>query len=414
MMRKLTTSIALLSLAVSLSVHSANFSARNAGQGFTSITHDFTSALSNPALLTKFDADDDAYFSLNLGVMAADEHDVIDLGEGVSDKIDVLDAQIDDIANQTPGTIDAYKASLKQSVDSIVADLEAIDNKPVLIREGVELLAIIPNNYLSFGLFVNQYGRLGVTVDYDANDEQVLNDAIDNETDLDLDNLNSRGIGLGYSVAEVGMMAGYQAITSDNYDLSLGAKIKFQRLDVFFTDPSIADFDDDEFDLSDDENRVDSDAINFDLGLAVNWGETKAWHFALVVNDISEQEVTMARPDGDITFKLKMTSTAGLSYQGDWYRLSAEVDLTDRSSLFDPSSLLQLEAPKYAAIGAEVNWGEHAQFRLGARTDLNDNEADIFTVGLGISPWDVVSLDIAAFAGDNDNVGVALQLGVKI
>ena len=54
------------------------------------------------------------------------------------------------------------------------------------------------------------------------------------------------------------------------------------------------------------------------------------------------------------------------------------------------------------------------QFRLGARTDLNDEEADLYTVGIGISPWDIIALDIAAFTGDNDNVGAALQLSVKI
>ncbi|HIB78362.1 MAG TPA: hypothetical protein EYO58_12325, partial [Flavobacteriales bacterium] len=69
---------------------------------------------------------------------------------------------------------------------------------------------------------------------------------------------------------------------------------------------------------------------------------------------------------------------------------------------------------KYASVGAEFQWAEHMQFRLGMRTDLNDNETDIYTFGIGISPWDIVSIDIAGFTGDNDTKGIALELGWKI
>jgi len=48
------------------------------------------------------------------------------------------------------------------------------------------------------------------------------------------------------------------------------------------------------------------------------------------------------------------------------------------------------------------------------RAYLNDNETDIYTLSIGISPWDIVSIDIAGFAGDNDTKGLALELGWKI
>jgi hypothetical protein len=103
-----------------------------------------------------------------------------------------------------------------------------------------------------------------------------------------------------------------------------------------------------------------------------------------------------------------MLATAGASYQAGLFTFSGEIDLTDRPSF------QQLEAPKYASIGVEVDLWQHAQLRTGVRTDLNNTESDIYTVGLGFSPWDVIAFDIAGFTGKNDNVGAALQISVKI
>ena len=65
-------------------------------------------------------------------------------------------------------------------------------------------------------------------------------------------------------------------------------------------------------------------------------------------------------------------------------------------------------------MGAEFHFYEHIQFRLGYRTDLNDVDGDIYTAGIGISPWQVFAIDIAAFTGDSDTIGAALQLNLKI
>ena len=43
-----------------------------------------------------------------------------------------------------------------------------------------------------------------------------------------------------------------------------------------------------------------------------------------------------------------------------------------------------------------------------------DIDGDIYTAGIGISPWQVFAIDIAAFTGDSDTIGAALQLNLKI
>jgi len=404
-MKKLSTGLTLLALSISLSINAESFTARNSGQGFTGITHDFTSSLSNPALLTKFDDDDDVYFSLNLGVLAADEFEVIDSGERIADSITALDEDIDNIINVPPEELLDYYTGLVTQVDNIVADLASIDNKPVLLREGFNVSIIIPNEMLSMGVFANQYGRFGGIADYVPTDEAVLDEAIISGN-LDTNDLLSEAIGVGYSVAEVGVMLGYELIEHVNYELSIGGKIKYQRLDLFYNAVKIANFDEDDFDPTDDEFLTDDNGMNFDFGMYVAFGENRQWQAALVINNLVGQEVTLV--EQDLTFSLDTSATIGLSYQIQSFTFSAELDLTDRASF------KQLEAPKYASIGAEVDLWQHVQLRAGVRTDLNDRESDIFTLGLGISPWDVVAIDIAGFTGDHDNIGGALQFSVKI
>jgi len=402
------TLLLLSVLAIALPSYSESFTAKRTGQGFTGLTQDFTSSLSNPALLTKFDNDDDVFFSLNLGIMASDKYDVIDTTEDISDNLDQLSDDINDTQFQnfqSASQAQAYYDNLNQQVDDIVADFESIDEKIVKVRNGLNFQVIIPNQHLSFGIFTNQYGRVGGTMDYNEADEKTLNDAV-LSGNLDLNDLESATLAVGYSIAEAGFMAAYPAIKHVNYDLSIGAKLKYQRIDLYYNRVLIADFDEDDFEISNDENITDESGTNVDLGLYVTWGNERQWHAALVTNNLMSQ--TVQHIEQDITFKLKNSTTLGFSYQNSWVSLATEIDLTDREQF------ASLQPSKYAGLGAEFRFYEHIQFRLGYRTDLNDVDDDIYTTGIGISPWDVFAIDIAAFTGDNDTIGAALQLSLKI
>ncbi|WP_019027229.1 conjugal transfer protein TraF [Colwellia piezophila] len=393
---------------IALPSYSESFTAKRTGQGFTGLTQDFTSSLSNPALLTRFDQEDDVFFSLNFGIMASDKYHVIDTAEDISNNLDKLSDDINgsQLQNfQSIGQVQTYYDDLNQQVDVIIADLEKIDEKVVKIRNGVNFQVLIPNQYVSIGFFTNQYGRVGGIVDYDEGDEKILNDAV-LSGNLDLDDLKSVTTAVGYSIAEAGIMAAYPAVKHANYDLSVGAKLKYQRVDLFYNRVKISEFDDDDFEITNDENITDESGANIDLGFYIAWGDERQWHAALVTNNLIKQ--TVHHVEQDITFTLKSSTSVGLSYQIDWLSLAAEVDLTDREHF------ASLEPSKYASVGAEFRFYEHIQFRLGYRTDLNDIDDDIYTAGIGISPWDVFAVDIAAFTGDNDTVGAALQLSLKI
>ena len=401
-------------MAMTLPSYGESFTAKRTGQGFTGLTQDFTSSLSNPALLTKFDNNDDVFFSLNVGIMASDKYDVADTAEDISDNLDKLADDINGIQLQNFQSSEQqqnYYNDLNEQVDVIITDFKKIDGKVVKIRNGLNFQILIPNQYISIGFFTNQYGRIGGTMDYSGGDEAILDQAVNDCTNmldcnLNLNNLESATTAVGYSIAEAGVMAAYPAVKHANYDLSIGAKLKYQRVDLYFNRVQISDFDDDDFEITDDENITDESGSNIDLGLYLAWGVERQWHAALVTNNLIKQ--TVHHVEQGITFTLKMTSSFGLSYQNDWLSLATEIDLTDREQF------ASLAPSKYAGAGAEFRFYKHIQFRLGYRTDLNDVDDDIYTAGIGISPWDVFAIDIAAFTGDNDTIGAALQLSLKI
>lgn len=395
-------------MAVAVPSYSESFTAKRTGQGFTGLTQDFTSSLSNPALLTKFRNDNDVFFSLNIGLMASDKYDVIDTAENISDNLDILADDINGMSLQiiqSPEQVKSYNDDLNQQVDNIIADFESIDGKIVKIRNGVNLQIIISNQLFSFGLFTNQYSRIGGVMDYSENDEKILNDAI-LSGDLDLKDLESATTAVGYSIAEAGFMAGYPVITHTNYDLSIGAKLKYQRIDLYYNRVQISDFDDDDFEITNDENITKKSGTNIDLGLYINWGEERQWHAALVTNNLIKQ--TVHHVEQNLIFTLENSTSFGLSYQNSWVSLATDIDLNDREQF------ASIEPSKYAGVGAEFRFYEHIQFRLGYRTDLNNVDGDIYTAGIGISPWEVFAVDIAAFTGDSDTIGAALQLSLKI
>lgn len=388
--------------------HGESFTAKRAGQGFTGLTQDFTSSLSNPALMTKYDDDDDVFFSINLGAMAADQYEVISTTEDISDDINSLIADINAIPNQsfqTIGQVRAYNDDLYDQADDIVDEFLSINNKVVNARNGLNLQILIPNQYFSVGFFTNQYGRAAGSMNFDEDDEQILYDGIESG-DLELDDLQSSVLGVGYSIAEAGIMAAYPVLQETSYDLSFGAKLKHQRIDLYYNNITMEDIDDDDFDGFDEQYITDESSANIDLGLYTSFGEQREWHASLVLNNLAGQSVTHA--DQNITFDLDPSAILGLSYQNSWVSVAAEFDLTDREYF------ASLEASKYAGLGVEFRLDEHVQFRLGYRADLNEVDDNIYTAGIGISPWDVLAIDIAAFTGDSETLGAALQLSVKI
>lgn len=86
------------------------------------------------------------------------------------------------------------------------------------------------------------------------------------------------------------------------------------------------------------------------------------------------------------------------------FTTALDVDLTPASGFISDSKR------QFAAIGAEFNAWKWAQLRAGYRQNLVSNDGSAFTAGLGISPFDVVHIDVAGMAGTDNNYGAVAQL----
>ncbi|EFB2293544.1 conjugal transfer protein TraF, partial [Escherichia coli] len=60
--------------------------------------------------------------------------------------------------------------------------------------------------------------------------------------------------------------------------------------------------------------------------------------------------------------------------------------------------------------GAEFNAWKWAQLRTGYRQNLVSNNGSAFTAGIGLSPFDVIHIDVAGLVGTDNNYGAIAQL----
>jgi hypothetical protein len=102
---------------------------------------------------------------------------------------------------------------------------------------------------------------------------------------------------------------------------------------------------------------------------------------------------------------LKPQARIGVSHSNSWSTVALDVDLTKNS----PTGFS--DSTQYVAIGGELSaWG-WAQIRAGYRMDMVNSDRSVYSLGLGLSPFRVVHLDLAV-AGNDNEIGASFQFGV--
>lgn len=86
------------------------------------------------------------------------------------------------------------------------------------------------------------------------------------------------------------------------------------------------------------------------------------------------------------------------------FTTALDVDLTPASGFTSDSKR------QFAAVGAEFNARKWAQLRTGYRQNLASNNGSAFTAGIGLSPFDVIHIDVAGLVGTDNNYGAIAQL----
>lgn len=320
----------------------------------------------NPALGTNFREND--RFGLlipAIGVTVRDTDESLQTIDDLQDSISSFEN------NPTP----SIEAELNRYMDELTG------NSPITVTAGVGIAVAIPLKQVSANIFTRGYVELIATSDIAS-----YTDAGISTTE---DRYNASTVSMAaFGYTEIGVSFAKEFVI-ENQRVSFGISPKFQELTTYSASSTIETFDLDDYDQS----EVSETAFNFDLG-AVWYHDS--YRVGLAIKDVLAQEVRFSQGNTGV-YELNPQATLGVAYAHEFFTLAADADLTSQERFTNVNDDTQ-----FIRFGVEGNaWG-WAQLRAGYEIDLEDTLDNAVTAGIGISPWDVVSLDLAGtYAGDN-------------
>jgi len=320
---------------------------------------------------------------INGGAFGADEDDLID---GLDDLVDKID-QLEDTTNLS-----------EQDADELIALLENVDEKSLGVNLGGSVVVAIPNSFLSAAVIARTGGNVNVLTDVSDEDYETIEAAKGGDFDPEAE-LTSSVLARGVLVTEVGIALARNFATNDNYQLLIGVTPKRVEVETIVYETTVSEYDEDDLDA--DDYTVTGESTGLDAGVTYIRGGLRA---GLSISNLKSEKFKSIADDE--TYELARRTTAALGYTGSWYKAEASLDLS-------PAEGFGQGETKMFRAGVEVSPFSWLQLRGGIQRDMEDTIPDAYTVGLGISPFDVINLDVAAFSGSDDAVGGAVQLGLR-
>ncbi len=381
--------IALAVLASGLTAAAPQFfDARNNAMGGTGVasSHYLMAGVTNPALLTRFDEGNHFGVRLpTLGVMLHDE-------TGLIDDIDALQDEIDDVQTK----LDANTATPGELLN-LWSNLNALGGRSLIANAGAGFTVAMPSKNFAWALVVNSYLDAQAFAIVDPNDQNQIISAV---VSGDLDALQSEGVVIGGAISEVGFAFAHQ-IDLGGPALAIGLTPKFQRVDTYNYSLNVSTFDEEDFD--DDVYRNDDTGFNLDFGAALLLSDTFTVGLA-ARNLIEETYQTVTTNGTSYAYNVSPLLTAGAAFDTGMITVTADIDVTEieRFKRNDSSRVVRL--------GFEFDAWKWLQVRAGYQHDIEDTVDGVITAGLGISPFDVVHLDIAGMYADDDSFGGVVQM----
>lgn len=384
-MRKLALSIAVAASVASLPALAYDAKSTATG-GATVASGDFRAAGVNPALASISKGSDDFSIQLHGGLEASDNDQMLDGINDLQTAIDDLDRKIND-GSAVPG-----------DEQEVLDRLAALSNRVVELGVGTGISLSIPSNYVGTSLFVRSDARFGLDFDYDSDDDNRIRNNLIAGDPVDT-GLQSRVRGSGYGITEVGLALSHTYPELGIGDLSVGIAPKYLRVDLFDNEQTISGFE--TADIND--SLTEESGFNADIGAMYEFGEERQYRVGASIKHLIPVEVEGQSGE---TYELNPLATVGAAYRSSWFMATLEADLTKTEGYG------RIEDSQYARAGIELDAFDWAQLRLGFRHDFEAGREDVLTAGIGLSPFDVVNIDIAGVYGENDTYGAVIQLGV--
>ncbi|MGF1909231.1 conjugal transfer protein TraF [Vibrio kasasachensis] len=311
-----------------------------------------------------------------LGALHRDNDDVGILipaiGINVHDKDESIQT-IDDAQDLYDRVVAGSNPADIAQLDKLLDDLDG--NAPIAATGGVNFAVAIPTRALSVNVFAGGFTEIIAAAEIDNN--------VDPEVRYD----NSKFEMAAFGVTEVGVSLS-KSFNFGEQGIAFGISPKYQELITYSQRDKIDNFDLGEYDKSE---RSET-AFNMDMGVA--W-HADAWRAGLAMKNLFSQEI--GTEIGNYTYELNPQATIGLGYIGELFTASMDFDLTKQKRFKELD-----DDTRFVRFGMEANaWG-WAQLRAGYEMDLEDTLDDSITAGIGISPFDAVSFDVAgSYAGEN-------------
>ncbi|EEW5074644.1 conjugal transfer protein TraF [Escherichia coli] len=395
MMMKKHITRTLIASAVLFSFHStaatSYFEARNDAMGGTGVasSHYGVAPLANPALLTKSGAKDN--FSLllpSVGAQLSDPGNIRDNADKISDDWKAFDRAVDS------------QSGVTQAAARLKARLQDFRHTHADAQVGASAVAALPGDTLAGALMLKSYGTVSVDGKVSDADLNYLESIASSGQSVDKDRLTSQAFARAALITDVGIALATELETAGQ-KWSLGFTPKFQRVDLFNYNVLVKNYDSSDFKGDRYHNTING--INADIGASMDLDDN--WTLGLVAQNLIPRSIETKEVNGITeTFRICPQVTAGVSWHNDMFTTALDVDLTPASGFTSDSKR------QFAAIGAEFNAWKWVQLRAGYRQNLASNDGSAFTAGVGVSPFDVVHLDLVGLAGTDNNYGAIAQL----
>ncbi len=311
------------------------------------------------------------------------------LGANIRDSDESL-STIDDLQS----SIDQFEAAgvgaaTQENIDQLNGYLDDLaDNKPFAVSGGAGIAVALPMNAVSLNFFARGYAEILADSSIAAN---TGNTASDVETRYQNSYVNMLAFGYseyGVAVAKLFTLQGQQ--------IAIGITPKIQELRTYKEVVTVKDFD-----LSDyDQSKTSKNAFNLDIGAV--WLKDN-FRAGIAAKDLISQEIKTYDDQSSYTLDPQVTVSGG--YVTDFLALAIDWDLTKQKRFKGVDDDTQ-----FLRFGVEGNaWG-WAQLRAGYEIDLESTLDNSITAGLGISPGDLVSVDLAANYAGNYQYGLSANL----
>ncbi len=391
----------------------------------------------NPALLAAPQKDEDFRLilpSIGMGVADPDElatelgdfedGDVIDnFSNAIEAYNQILSSPIPSTpfqANQLKIDVQNKAANIVSSGNTLLKELVDLSDKALEFTLNGSAVVAMPNESLGWSVNLSSWAVGGMLLNVAQSDQDAINQVlttidgiadgssfndpntlIDNLAGLDIvtnptNTLKSALFGRGIVVAEIGISLAHK-FELGGVGFSAGITPRYLSVETFDYEIDINETES----LTYDEGLVSDTAVTADLGVARDFGN--GWRAGFVAKNMIAQEFVTAENN---TIELNPMLRAGVSHHTGWSTVALDVDLTEN----DPAGMDS--ATQYVAIGGELNGLGWLQIRAGYRANISENDRDVFTLGVGVSPFDVVHLDVAV-AGNSNEAAASAQLGLS-